>query len=227
VSGAPGEWPPVLQEMFAASQRNFPLRFRGYDRRAVDAALRGATARLKASVDEAEAYVELAGVLDEQVEEARIALAEYDRLHAGEEVRRAEDPFTRDVVARACHETDAIVEDARRDARLVVEREEQAVATRMRSLEDEELEVRQRLAASTATAGDVIRTARSNCTRLLARLIGRQQVLDEWADEFSALLDVLPSFHGTVDIPQSRKSEEAVSPRVRAPETDLAPAETA
>ncbi len=222
-----GEWPTALQEMFTASQRTLLSRFCGYDRRSVDAALRAATDRLKAAVDESEAYTELARVLDEQLDEARAALAEYDRLHAGDGVRRAEDPVTRDVVARAVHEADAVVEDARQDARLVVDREEQAVASGMRSLEDAEREVRRRLAATTVAAGDVVRAAGSNCERLLARLVGRQRVLDEWTDEFSELLDVLPSFQGTVEIPRSRRSDETGVPQARSAEVDLTAAESA
>jgi hypothetical protein len=46
-------------------------------------------------------------------------------------------------------------------------------------------------------------------------------VLDEWTREFADLLDVLPSFHGTVEVPRSRRPEEAGVPRAR--DTGTAP----
>ncbi|HEX6346212.1 hypothetical protein [Umezawaea sp.] len=202
------EWPVALREVFAASQPTLPLRFRGYDRLAVDEALADAAARREAAVEEAEAYADLACVLDGQLAEARAALAEFDRLHAGEEVRSAEDAHTRDVVGRARQDALAVVEDARREARLLVAREQRAVASRAGALEDEERDGRQRLASSTDAAGDVLRAAASGCARLLARFAERQRVLEEWTREFSGLLDVLPSFRGTVGIPRSRRPEE-------------------
>lgn len=216
----------MLQEILAAARNAFPLRFGGYDRRAVDTALLDAADRLKTDVEDAEGYLELARVLDEELEEAREALARYDRLHAGEGLAELEDEAARDAVARARWEADAIVRDARREARLAVERAEQAAAARMRSFEDEDREVRRRLAALTAMAGDVVRAAGRSSERLLARLAGRQRVLDEWAREFSPLLDDLPSFCGTVEIPRSRKPEEAGVPRARTADEEPAAVET-
>ncbi len=226
MTGSSGEWPTLLQEAFTAAQRGFRLRFRGYDRHEVDRELREATERLTAAVEDADAYVELAAVLDEQVAVMRALLAEYDRLHAGEEVCGEEDPATRDAIARARREAAEIVEDARRDARLVLDREERAIASRLAELEDAERESRRGLVTSTAEAADVLRDTRSGCERLLARLLERQRVLDEWTDEFADLLDDLPSFHGTVEIPLSRKPEEAGVPGLRAVEIIAPTAET-
>ena len=226
MSGVRGEWPTALQEVFTAARRAFPLRFRGYDRREVDRELREAAGRLAAAVEESDGYVELAAVLDEQFGVMRGLLAEYDRLHAGGAVRGSDDPATRAVVARARHEATAVVEDARRDARLALDREERAIASRMAELEDAEREERRRVAASTAAAADALRDARSGCERLLARLLGRQRVLDEWTREYADLLDVLPSFHGNVEIPRSRRPEEVGAPRPRDAETTPVAAET-
>ncbi|MET1076187.1 MAG: hypothetical protein ABWY11_26320 [Umezawaea sp.] len=222
----PEEWPTALQEILTASRGKLPLRFRGYDRQAVDVALRETTEQWRTAVEDSEGYLELARVLDEELAEARTELARYDRLHSGEELAGIEDEATRDAVARARCEADAIVEDARQEARAVVERHEQAVAARMRSFEDEEQEARRRLAALTAMAGDIVRAAGTSCEQLLARLAGRRQLLDEWAREFSALLDVLPSFCGTVEIPRSRRPEEVGAPRARTVEAELTATET-
>jgi len=226
VSGPRGEWPTALQEVFRTAQRTFPVRFRGYDRSEVDQELREAAGRLAAAVEESDGYVELAAVLDEQLAVMRALLAEYDRLHAGVEVCRSDDPDTRAVVARARHEAATVVEDARRDARLALDREERAIASRMAELEDAEREDRRRVALSAAAAADVLQVARAGCERLLARVLGRQRVLDEWTHEFADLLDVLPSFHGTVEIPRSRRPEEVGLPRPRDAETAPAAAET-
>jgi cell division septum initiation protein DivIVA len=222
VSAPSSEWPATLQEMLAAPQRKFPSGFRGYDRFAVDEAFRDASQRLSALVEECAALAELALVLEEELEGVRAGLAEYERLHAGEEVRQSQDPATRAVVERALQEANSVVADARLEARRTVERDEQAVSTSLRSLEDEERDGRRRLAKATAVAGDVVRSARRNCAQLLARLVERQQVADGWAREFADFHDVLPTFRGTVEIPRSRRSEDATAPRIEVAEASPA-----
>lgn len=224
MSAPSSEWPATLQEMLAAPQRRFPSGFRGYDRLAVDEAFRDASQQLNALVEECDALAELALVLEEELEAVRAGLAEYERLHAGEEVRQSQDPATRAVVERALQEADSVVDDARLEARRTVERDQQAVSMSLRSLEDEERDGRRRLAAATAVAGDVVRSARRNCAQLLARLVERQQVADGWAREFADFLDVLPTFRGTMEIPQSRRSEDATAPRIEVAEAPPAEA---
>ncbi|MCS7482023.1 hypothetical protein ACFFQW_02785 [Umezawaea endophytica] len=226
MNGTRGEWPTALQEVFTAARRVLPSRFRGYGRREVDEVLREATGRLAAAVEDADAYVELAAVLDEQVLVMRSLLDEYDRLHSGDEVCREEDPAIRDVVTRARHDAATVVADARGQARLALDRQERTIESGMAALEDAGREDRRRLALSTTAALDVVRDARSGCEELLARLVGRERVIEEWTREFADLLDVLPSFHGTVEVPRSRRPEEVGVPRPRAAETTPTAVET-
>jgi cell division septum initiation protein DivIVA len=217
VSDGSSQWPAALQEMFTARQRAIPVRVRGYDRQEVDQALERAGARLGAAVDECAPLVDLVSALDQGLEKARARLAEYDRLHAGEAVRQAEDEATREVVEQAERDAEAVVGDAHGEARRAVERAESAVADKLRELEDAEREGRWRLAMATSLARDVLQEARKGCADLLTRLVGRQQEANGWGREFSPLLDALPSFHGTVEIPRSRQPEDAVATRVRTP----------
>ena len=213
----PGQWPAVLQELFVSRQRTFPLRFHGYDRRQVDEALSQACRRLGDVVDECAPLSDLLGGLEKGLEKARMSLAEYDRLHAGERVCEADDEAVQKVIARARGDAEAIVDDARREARVAVQQAERAVVRKLRELEEAEREGRWRLAMSTSVAGDVVREARRGCVRLLTRLVDRQHEINAWIHEFSALLDILPSFHGNVEIPQSRRPDDAIAAQKVAP----------
>lgn len=188
-----------------ANQRAFPMWLRGYDRRAVDEELRRADEELAEAAEECRAHVERARSLDEVLEQERARLAEYRSLHAGEALRHAEDRATGDVVRWARREARTIVNDAREFARRHVARAERAAEEDLKSVEDNELAGRRQLAELAVRTGDVVRSARANCARLVQDFAARQEVFDSGQRE----LPDLPSFRGTVGIPGSRKSEEA------------------
>ncbi|WP_367138021.1 hypothetical protein [Saccharothrix sp. HUAS TT1] len=165
------------------SQGNpFPVRWRGYDRREVDAELARAWREVTRLHDEAtrlgeeldvlrldrDAAVATADDLMRELEEARSELGEYRVLHAGYAKDNAVSGCIRYLMHVARQKADAFETDARERSEQMLKRAEEVARQQAVLLDETEQETQRRLAEAEQRAREIVRVATAQARALTA-----------------------------------------------------------
>ncbi|MFI9012349.1 DivIVA domain-containing protein [Actinosynnema sp. NPDC053489] len=175
--------------------RSFPVRWRGYDRREVDAELvraRLEADRLREELEvlrtDRDAAVATADDLMRELEDARSELAEYRVLHAGYSKDNAVSGCIRYLMHVARQKADAFETDARERSEQMLKRAEEVARQQAVLLDETEQETQRRLAEAEQRAREIVQQATAEASALLA---GQVDGRDRWtADTAPPSLDV-------------------------------------
>jgi cell division septum initiation protein DivIVA len=180
----------MFDELLKDPSRWFRTRFRGYDRRQVDAEFRLVDQELAVAIADRDSALSRAESLAAQLDEARAELHEYHQLHSG---HTRQDPVAgciRYLIHSAKKEAARIEQDARSHADEIVQKSESLLAARANLLDEAEQEAQRRLASATEQARQIVVSALHESKRLLDELTDRQRLLDDWLKEITANPDV-------------------------------------
>ena len=172
----------------------FPVRWRGYDRREVDAELarsRYEAARLREELEvlrlDRDSAVATADDLMRELEDARSELGEYRVLHAGYAKDNAVSGCIRYLMHVARQKADAFETDARERSEQMLKRAEEVARQQAVLLDETEQETQRRLAEAEQRAREIVREATAEARALLA---GHVDGPDRWTVDNEPPLDV-------------------------------------
>ncbi|ONI90857.1 hypothetical protein ALI22I_10405 [Saccharothrix sp. ALI-22-I] len=179
----------------------FTVRWRGYDRREVEAeldrlwqdldALQGELDALRRELDvlrvDRDAAVATAEDLIRELEDARSEIAEYRVLHAGYSKDNAVSACIRYLMHVARQKADAFETDARERSEQMLKRAEEVARQQAVLLDETEQETQRRLAEAEQRAREIVQEATAEARALLA---GQADTPDRWTVETEPQLDV-------------------------------------
>ncbi|GAB2993131.1 DivIVA domain-containing protein [Saccharothrix stipae] len=177
-----------------AKGTSFPVRWRGYDRRDVDASLtrlRQEVARLREELEvlrlDRDGAVATADDLIRELEDARSEIGEYRVLHAGYSKDNAVSGCIRYLMHVARQKADAFETDARERSEQMLKRAEEVARQQAVLLDETEQETQRRLAEAEQRAREIVDQATAEARALLA---GHLDGPDRWTADTQPSLDV-------------------------------------